>query len=219
MFKFVTAGIFALSAIVAANPAQASLNDQFVCDPAGDGEHLVIMSSRDTSKASVHYSSIGENGEGATVAHTPLTAAYVYPETGSKYTGGEYIFYTTNTAAMLVYGVGTGNEGHVGCRVAGEPDEDGAGEATTDAAGGGDAIAIRAKSWGGKLRGGPGVEYSQTGSLHEGARVTLLQNTGVKWNGYDWFRIRTADGKEAFQWGGILCSDALHVIGIYEKCL
>lgn len=77
------------------------------------------------------------------------------------------------------------------------------------------ALSICARSYGGKVRAGPGMEFRQVGSLAEGDRVTLLYNTQERMNGYDWFFIRLPNGEEAYQWGGLLCSDELHVSGLY----
>jgi len=86
------------------------------------------------------------------------------------------------------------------------------------AAGGneGPELNMPGRSYGGKLRGGPGMEFRQTGSLAEGDRLTIVRNTGVEMNGYDWFEVRVR-GRMAFQWGGILCSDD-PVDGIYKTC-
>jgi len=125
MYKFVaTAGII-LSAFAAAAPAYASFDDQFRCDPVGDGEHLVIMSARDANKASVQYSIVGENS-GESIVTTQLKAVYNFPESGARYTGGEYMLLLTNSNAVLLYGIGSENEGHTECSFVGEgPSEEG----------------------------------------------------------------------------------------------
>ncbi|MEP0943851.1 MAG: lysozyme inhibitor LprI family protein [Rhizobiaceae bacterium] len=81
---------------------------------------------------------------------------------------------------------------------------------------------IPAASWGGKLRSGAGTEFSQVGSLKEGEPVSLVENTGVIFNGFPWFKIlyqNPANGQmnEAYQWGGILCAFS-DVEGVYQRC-
>ena len=80
--------------------------------------------------------------------------------------------------------------------------DSGAGEATPDAAGGANIPAI---SLGGNLRAGPGTEFEDVGSLEEGAEIILQADTGVLFNGYNWFEIILPDGRSAFQWGGVIC--------------
>ncbi|SOE17581.1 hypothetical protein SAMN05877838_2482 [Hoeflea halophila] len=74
------------------------------------------------------------------------------------------------------------------------------------------------KSLGGRLRTGPGTNFGVAGSLAEGTPVTIVTNTGVRFDGYDWFEIRTGNGVSAYQWGGIMCSEARQIAGIYEQC-
>jgi hypothetical protein len=62
-------------------------------------------------------------------------------------------------------------------------------------------------SLGGKVRGGPGLNFRQTGSLGEFNRITILRATGVIMGEYEWFEIRYGGGRRGFQWGGILCLD------------
>jgi hypothetical protein len=87
------------------------------------------------------------------------------------------------------------------------------------AAGGNETMLnIAGRSLGGRLRNGPGTNFSPTGSLAEGDPVTIVANTGVGFDGYDWFEIRTTDGVTAYQWGGIMCSVGEMIGGIYEQC-
>ena len=48
--------------------------------------------------------------------------------------------------------------------------------------------------------------------------MTIVTNTGVQFDGYDWFEIRTGNGVNAYQWGGIMCSEGRQIAGIYEQC-
>lgn len=77
---------------------------------------------------------------------------------------------------------------------------------------------VQGQSLGGKLRGGPGTNYAQVGSLTEGTWVTILRNTGVRFDGYDWFEVATDRGQRGFQWGGIMCSNGQQISGIYQQC-
>lgn len=74
------------------------------------------------------------------------------------------------------------------------------------------------RSLGGRLRDGPGTNFGAVGSLAEDTPVTIVTNTGVQFDGYDWFEIRTANGMTAYQWGGIMCSEGQQIAGIYEQC-
>ena len=77
---------------------------------------------------------------------------------------------------------------------------------------------IDAASWGGKVRAGPGTNFRHQDSLQEGNKVTLLENTGVMFNGYPWFRIRYQRRYTGYQWGGILCGIDAPIEGVFERC-
>jgi Bacterial SH3 domain len=216
---FMLGAASALSLIALASPAQASLNDQFGCQPVGDGEHLVIFDAFDSNKATVQYQIQSENALDAGPVVTPLRAKYNYPESGARYEGGDYILLTTNSTAVLIYGADSDEPGHTECTFIGGEPEDETGEATTGAAGEPIALDVAARSWGGKLRAGPGMKFAQTGSLQEGENVTLIENTGVMMNGYNWFKIRRAKGQEGYKWGGILCSNTRQVAGLFDQCM
>lgn len=72
-----------------------------------------------------------------------------------------------------------------------------------------DVAQFPAQGWslGGKVRGGPGMNHRQTGSLGEFNRITILRATGVIMGEYEWFEIRYGGGRRGYQWGGILCLD------------
>lgn len=97
-----------------------------------------------------------------------------------------------------------------------------AGDRQTHASGavGGNESPVNAvgRSLGGRLRSGPGTNFEAAGSLAEGTPITILSNSGVQFNGYDWFEIHTGNGATAYQWGGILCSQNRHIAGIYQQC-
>ncbi len=77
---------------------------------------------------------------------------------------------------------------------------------------------IKAGSWGGKVRAGPGMQFQQIASLRNGDPVRLLENTRVMMNGYPWYRISYRGGKTGYQWGGILCSYDNPIGGLYKIC-
>lgn len=73
-------------------------------------------------------------------------------------------------------------------------------------------------SWGGVVRSGPGMETNRVDSLREGEAVEILQDSGVRMNGYNWFQIRYRGNKTGYQWGGIMCGRSQPVPGVYEVC-
>ena len=85
---------------------------------------------------------------------------------------------------------------------------------------GGSKTAVNApgRSLGGRLRSGPGTDYGTAGSLAEGTPVTILSNSGVQFDGYDWIEVRGQSGFIAYQWGGIMCSENRQIAGIYQQC-
>ncbi len=77
---------------------------------------------------------------------------------------------------------------------------------------------VEAGSWGGKVRTGPGPSFKQVAGLKEGDTVTILEDTGVKMNGFPWFKIEFAEGKTGYKWGGVLCSRKTAVKGTFRQC-
>ena len=73
------------------------------------------------------------------------------------------------------------------------------------------------ESLGGKVRDGPGTNFRKIGSLREGARISILSSTGVRFDGYDWFHIRYGK-KSGYQWGGIMCAYSKMVKGVFTIC-
>lgn len=74
-----------------------------------------------------------------------------------------------------------------------------------------------AKSWGGIVRAGPGLEYDKLGSVAERAPIEIIARTGDIMNGYPWFQIRFGDGI-GYQWGGIICGVNQPIDGAYDVC-
>lgn len=79
-------------------------------------------------------------------------------------------------------------------------------------------INVVGQSFGGKLREGPGREFSQIGNVSEGTWLTILNNTGIRFEGYDWFEVVFDTGTRGYQWGGIMCSNGPRIEGIYNSC-
>lgn len=79
-------------------------------------------------------------------------------------------------------------------------------------------VNIAGRSLGGRLRDGPGTNFSDVGGLAEGDRLTIVANTSVGFDGYDWFEIRTTGSATAYQWSGIMCSQGQMTTGIYQQC-
>jgi hypothetical protein len=89
--------------------------------------------------------------------------------------------------------------------------DDNAGAAEAD-------LNIPGKSYGGRLREGPSMDARSAGSLPEGARITIIYNSGTTFNGYDWFVIETSKGVRAYHWGGIICSKGQYLPGVLQAC-
>lgn len=77
--------------------------------------------------------------------------------------------------------------------------------------------ALSAQSWGGNVRSGPGTDFAILTSLAEGTPITLIENTGIDYNGYPWFEIAHSNGT-GFHWGGIICGTDEHIPGTFETC-
>ncbi|MEO0544583.1 MAG: SH3 domain-containing protein [Pseudomonadota bacterium] len=77
---------------------------------------------------------------------------------------------------------------------------------------------LTGQSRGGRLRAGPGTDFAIAGALEAGTPITIIENVGNEFRGFDWFEIEYGDGQRAFTWGGILCSDGEKAIGVFEVC-
>lgn len=75
-----------------------------------------------------------------------------------------------------------------------------------------------AKSWGGVVRSGPGMEFKQVASLKEGEKIMVIEDAGVEMNGYRWYKIRFGASRTGYQWGGILCPIGKTVAGAFQSC-
>ncbi len=77
---------------------------------------------------------------------------------------------------------------------------------------------LTGQSRGGRLRAGPGTDFAIAGALEAGTPVTIVENVGNEFRGFDWFEIEYGDSQRAFTWGGILCSDGEKADGVFEIC-
>ena len=68
---------------------------------------------------------------------------------------------------------------------------------------------------GGNVRSGPGIQNEKIDSLAYGEPIAIVSRTDVQFEDYEWFEIEYGEGQVGFMWGGIMCSNALHVIGLY----
>ncbi len=77
---------------------------------------------------------------------------------------------------------------------------------------------IEARSWGGKVRSGPGPNFAQVGSLQEREPITLLEQSDAPlFQNFPWFKIRF-HGRVGYQWGGIICGTDAPIPGAFETC-
>ncbi len=186
--------------------AQASLVDQYSCD-AGDIGYLVTLDPRQPEFVAVEVS-VSE------MMDQSLARTFDLPEVPA----GSGFAYEADTVRFSGKGILASIEidgDVIGCEFFGEEEQTHA-----DGAVGGNESSILntpGQSLGGRLRDGPGTNFSAVGSLAEGTPVTIVRNTGVQMNGYDWFEL-SVDGRIAYQWGGIMCSNGSTLAGIYTTC-
>lgn len=133
---------------------------------------------------------------------------------GGYFNDGAGVSFRTDTPRPQLW---LGDVAHT-CEIA-IADSSGGQPVAGSAAGGNQAsLNVQGQSLGGKLRGGPGTNFQQIGSLSEGSPVTIIANAGARFNGYDWFEVTTNNGQRGYQWGGIMCSFAVQIPGIYQQC-
>lgn len=73
------------------------------------------------------------------------------------------------------------------------------------------------RSYGGKIRSGPGVKYRQTGSLFYNNKIKIIADSGISFNGYNWFKVEYGN-KTGYQWGGLICSNGTLLPNIFKQC-
>jgi hypothetical protein len=80
------------------------------------------------------------------------------------------------------------------------------------------AFPIQARSWGGKVRSGPGPNFGAIGSLQEREPIILLgQSDAPLFQNFPWFKIRFR-GRIGYQWGGIICGIDAPIPGAFQTC-
>ncbi len=173
----------------------------FVCDGIGDGRFIVTIQSPNTDYAEAIYVLGADFGGTGTVSG--LQAAPT--GSGFRYFGDGIEVYGKGSDVRLATG---GDE--IACDVFRK-------EASAPATPQG-GFPVRAISLGGNVRSGPGMQFTDIGSIAEGSEIRLLENTGVVMNGYPWFRIEEMNGDTGFQWGGIICGPFQPVVGVFENC-
>ncbi|MEJ6388010.1 hypothetical protein [Gymnodinialimonas ulvae] len=77
---------------------------------------------------------------------------------------------------------------------------------------------IPALSLGGNLRSGPGTAFPDIGDAAAGTEITLITDSGIPFNGYNWWEVGLPNGETAFHWGGVICAPSGGVAGILESC-
>ncbi|MEP3232139.1 MAG: hypothetical protein ABJO30_04870 [Hyphomicrobiales bacterium] len=194
--------------------ANAASIEVYVCDAIGDGHYEIsILSDRSTS-ARVSYVIQGNQHN--------LNGPYNYYKRAGQnwvagngfdfaYANGHGNFHDKNANAFSDCRSGARNNGHQTDH--GQTDN---GSPSNHLPGA--TLNIRALSLGGSLRNGPGINYQKVGSIRGRAPITLVRNTGVRMNGYDWFEIIAPKGRRAYQWGGIMCSPRHYIAGVFERC-
>lgn len=90
---------------------------------------------------------------------------------------------------------------------------------SSGAVGGNETVVnAQGQSLGGNLRDGPGTNFSKVTSVAEGTWITIIVNTGIRFNGYDWFEISLDNGTRGYHWGGIMCANGAPLPGVYAIC-
>ena len=75
-----------------------------------------------------------------------------------------------------------------------------------------------ARSWGGIVRSGPGLDFARVASLKEGDPITAIAMSDRELDGFPWFKIRFGRNQTGYQWGGIICPVGKLVAGTFEQC-
>jgi membrane-bound inhibitor of C-type lysozyme len=135
-----------------------------------------------------------------------ITLVSVRSGSGSKYSNGNWVLHVKGKTAL----VGTQGEFDDKCT---EVTNSNHNEPRQQAI----SFPRQAKSWGGKVRSGPGQHYKKKASLKEGEWITLLERTDKMFQDRPWFKIKYR-GRTGYHWGGIVCSVGEYVEGTYQTC-
>ncbi len=203
------AGIIALSPLSLLD-AKASLADQYLCS-AGDLVYNVMVNPLEPGSATLS----GPISDNAPAAARQSPLFQVQAPNGIRYEGGNARFFGAPGAMFLQIGTAL-----LDWRLEAEPGSEAqtGGELPPPASGDPELVSAAGRSLGGVLRAGPGMQHARVGSLREGTPLTILRRTPEVMNGYDWFEVRTGDGRSGYQWGGIMCSEGTQVDGIFQVC-
>ena len=199
--KLYQTALLALSAQALIATAQAAPGDVFYCGSAGDAEIYAELDAENSDLARTRVVMGGEYADasgGPIVTDLTRTSGTIYEGDGQKLIViGDQAEYSDPS-------------GTYSC----SPSEASAlaGPASPEAM---PEPAI--VSWGGKLRSKPSTESKQTGSLQFGQRVTVVEKTGVMFQGFPWFEVATEGGKTGFTWGGILCDATGQTDGMFNE--
>ncbi len=188
--------IIAIASLLFAAEAKAeSTRVEYTCN---EGIPLIVKFIN-TSKTSIAIISHDSSPE--------IVLDNVRSGSGARYTDGNWVLHVKGNTAM----VGTQGQIDDHCtKVSGNNHHGGEHQA--------DHFPVQAKSWGGIVRSGPGMNYRKKASLSEGEYIMILERTGKMMNGYPWFRIQYRGGRTGFKWGGILCSVGKQIEGTYQTC-
>ena len=202
--SILSVSIVAFSLTTTSTTASAQ-GDKFVCDAIGDGAFTLTFSDSNGSRVLASYAL---DGRAPTEAPTVLLPAQ--SGSGFRYTGPGLEFQGKGDAGIIT---DTGAGITVPCRIettSSSVSNNQSGKTLVDAFG---------RSLGGKVRSGPGLNFPQIASFSEGQPLTIIHNSGVRMDGYDWFEvINETNGIRGYQWGGILCARHERVTGVYQRC-
>lgn len=76
---------------------------------------------------------------------------------------------------------------------------------------------LPARSLGGNIRRGPGLNHRVISNLPSGTPIQLYRRTNKSYGGYPWFEITYAD-RGAYMLGSLICSQGRRVQGTYQVC-
>ncbi|MEM1131866.1 MAG: MliC family protein [Pseudomonadota bacterium] len=107
----------AMMSVSWAAPAQASYDDQFVCEVLGDVQPVIIISAEDSRKAKVQFTTSVDSGDGDTIT---TEMQQVISASGVRYEGEDISFHAKGNEGILTSGTLT-----TACRFAAEQSEPG----------------------------------------------------------------------------------------------
>ena len=214
MRRAILSGVLAFSGFVATlvpAPAMASILDTFICD-AGDISHSVTILP-DEKRVEL-TTSVGEMVDPSlagtrSLAEVPVASGFAYEGEGLRFFGKEAEGFLQE-----------GGYDPIACELVLAENEMPEQEASANNAsqGEGPLLNTPGRTFGGNYREGPGQEFAKLGSLREGTPVTLILNTGVAQDGYDWYRVRLSTGVAVYMWGALLCAEAMTPTGTNGDC-